>query len=131
MTVMEAWQDIVTALQSLKTEIPDLQVFRGRNSQATPPSLDVYPGDPFQIGAGFGVRAKRVFFTVRARISSADQDAQELIVRMLDPEDPASVESALVEADAAAVANDDGYVSGLRDELDGTLSCEWRVTVFL
>jgi hypothetical protein len=90
----------------------------------------VYPGDPFQLGAGFGVGANLVFFTVRARVSKADQDGQKLLLRLLDPTDPASVEAAIMAADAGAIGNE-GSVSGFRDDTDGLLSCEWRVEVFL
>ena len=130
MTLAEAQADIVAALQPLKTVVPDLQVYGGRNQEPTPPSLDVYPADPFQTGAGMGISSKRVSFTIRARVNQADQEAQQLLLRLLDPEDPASVEAALYTADAAEIGNDD-YVSGFRDDLDGLLSCEWRVSVFL
>src|SRR5262249_33191576 len=100
----------------------------------TPPSLDVYPGDPFQTGAAFGVRNPQVFFTVRSRVSTADTEAgQQLLLRMLDPQDPASVEAAL--QDVATVV-DEG-VSGFREYLEDAnnggrlLGCEWRVSTFL
>jgi hypothetical protein len=129
-TLAEAQQELAQALEPLKDVVPDLQVYGWRNQNPTPPSLDVFPGDPFQVGAGFGHTQKRVFFTVRARVSTADQDTQALLLRFLDPADDASVEAALAEADAV-VAGDDGYVSGFRDELDGLLACEWRVSKFL
>ena len=129
MTVAEAQQALVDALEPLKAVIPDLQVYAGRGQNLTPPSLDVYPGDPFQVGAGFGVASKQLWWTVRARVSTADEQAQQLLLRMLDPTDDASVEAAL--ADADAVIPNDGFVSGFRDELDGLLACEWRVSVFL
>ena len=129
-TLAEAQADIVTALQPLKSVVPGLQVYAGRNQEPTPPSLDVYPADPFQQGAGMGTLSKRVAFTIRARINGADQDAQALLLRLLDPADAASVEAALYAADAGEIGNDD-YVSGFRDDLDGLLSCEWRVSVFL
>ena len=130
MSLATAQQEIAAALEQLKAVVDGLQVYGYRNQNPTPPSLDVYPGDPFQTGAGFGLASRRVFFTVRARVSTADQEAQLLLLRLLDPEDPASVEAALLDADAV-VANDDGHVSGFRDEPDGLLACEWRVSVFL
>lgn len=130
MSLAGVQQAIAAALGPLSAEIPDLQVYDGRNENPSPPSLDVYPGDPFQVGAGFGVGEKLVFFTVRARVSKADQDSQKLLLRLLDSTDPASVEAAIAVADAGAIGND-GYVSGFRDDTDGLLSCEWRVEVFL
>ena len=68
----------------------------------TPPALDIYPGAPFQTGAGFGVGQSQVWFTIRARVSTADQEAaMQLLLRMMDPNDPAIVEAAI--ADTAAV----------------------------
>lgn len=128
-SLLEVWQEIAASLEPIKTEVADLQVYGWRNQNPTPPSLDVYPGDPFQVGAGFGVHEKQVYFTVRARVSTADQDTQQLMGRFLDPTDAASVEAAVAEA-GAVVAND-GYVTGFRDDTDGLLACEWRVSVFL
>jgi hypothetical protein len=129
--LMEA---IADALQPLTTEIGGLQIYPYLNSNPTPPSLDLYPGDPFQTGAGFGVGQSQVFFTIRARISTADQEAgQKLLLRMLDPGDPASVEAAV--EDVATVVPEG--ISGFREYLEDSstngrlLGCEWRVSTFL
>lgn len=129
MTLAEQHAAIVAALEPLKAEIDGLQIFQGRNQQPTPPALDVYPGDPFLVGAGMGPESKQAFWSVRARASSADQDAQQVLIRLLDPADAASVEAALDLIDIG-VAND-GYVTGFRDDTDGLVSCEWRVTGFM
>ena len=64
----------------------------------TPPAIDVYPGNPFQTGAGFGPGHNRVFLTVRARAGMADPAAgQTDLLRLLDPDDPACVEIALAD----------------------------------
>jgi hypothetical protein len=96
----------------------------------------VYPGEPFQGPAGFGTGNAQAFFTVRARVSTADQEAgTRLLLRLLDPDDPASVEAALDAADAASVVAEG--VSGFREYVEESasngrlLGCEWRVTVFL
>jgi hypothetical protein len=95
--------------------------------------VDVYPGDPFQTGAGFGVGSSQLYFTIRARVSTADAAAgQQLLLRMLDPWDAASVEAAL--QDYATVVPDG--VSGFREYLEEQasngrlLGCEWRVSTF-
>jgi hypothetical protein len=131
-------EQMVAALAPLAIEIPELQVCGFWNPNPTPPSIDIYPGDPFQQGAGFGITEKEVFFTVRARVSTADDEAgQGALRRMMDPADPASVEAALADGDVAVIGND-GSVSGYRQYSDGAdpggatlLGCEWRVEAFL
>ena len=134
MTVSETMEAIADALQPIATEIPGLQIYPYLNSNPTPPSLDVYPGDPFQTGAGFGVGESQLYFTIRGRVSTADQEAgQKLLLRMLDPSDAASVEAAI--ADISTVVPEG--VSGFREYLEDTaangrlLGCEWRVSTFL
>ena len=134
MNVVEAMEEIALALDPIADEIPGLQIYPFLNTNPTPPSLDVYPGDPFQTGAGFGVGESQVFFTIRGRVSTADQESgQRLLLRMLDPNDPASVEAAL--EDTATVVPEG--VSGFREYMEETagngrlLGCEWRVSLFL
>lgn len=134
MTTAEAWDAVAAALLPLAEVVEDLQVLgRGMlNPNPTPPSLDVYPGDPFQTGAGMGVGASRVFFTIRARVGTADSEAgQRLLLRLLDPLDPASVEAAV--QDVAVVVAEG--VSGFREYDAGEgarlLGAEWRVSLFL
>jgi hypothetical protein len=133
-TLQEAIDAMTQALQPLKTEIPELQIYGYWLRNPTPPSLDIYPGEPFQDGAGFGAGDKRVFWTVRARVSVADPEAgTRLLLRLLDPNDPASVEVALATA-GAAIGNDDA-VSGFRTYSDvgdtDMLGAEWRVEMFV
>ena len=133
-TVVEAMEEIAAALAPVVTAIPGLQVYPFLNANPTPPSVDVFPGDPFQTGAGFGVHNPQLFFTVRARVSTADREAgQKLLLRMLDPNDDASIEWAL--EDVATVVPEG--VSGFREYLEDVatngrlLGCEWRVSLFL
>jgi hypothetical protein len=134
MTTTELWDAIAAALVPLGAEIDGLQVLgRGMlNPNPTPPSLDVYPGDPFLTGAGMGVGQSRAYFTIRARVGTADSEAgQRLLVRLLDPQDPASVEAAVQDV---AVVVPDG-TSGFREydagEGNRLLGAEWRVSQFL
>jgi hypothetical protein len=127
-------QGLADALVPIADEIPGLQVTAYMNPNPTPPSIDLYPGDPFQTGAGYGVGSSELFFTVRARVTTADvQAGQLLLLRMLDPTDAASVEAAL--EDVATVVPEG--VSGFRIYLEDTatdgrlLGCEWRVATFL
>lgn len=122
------------ALLSLVEEVPDLQVTAMWNDNPTSPSIDMYPGNPFQTGAAFGERNAQVFFTVRARVATTDIDSgMALLYRFLDVQDAASVEAALAAADFVVV--NDG-VSGLLqypEDSGGTermLGAEWRVTAY-
>jgi len=133
-SLADAQASVAAALQPLTTEIPGLQVYGWLNTNPTPPSLDVYPGDPFQDGAGFGVQSKQVFFTVRGRVSTADQEAgQKLLLRMLDVDDPASVEQAVSTVGAVVGEGVSGFREYLEDAENGgrLLGCEWRVSVWL
>lgn len=127
--------EVAASLRPLQAEIPDLQVYEFWNDVPSPPCLDVYPGSPFQDGAGFGAGNNRVYLTVRARVATADATAaQQVLLRMLDPADAASVEVAL--ADADAVVTPDGVSGFVQYADDGPanermLGCEWRVSRFL
>ena len=134
MSLAEVMQDIAAALEPLSAEIEGLQVYPYLNPNPTPPSLDIYPGAPFQTGAGFGVGESQVWFTIRARVSTADHEAAMLLLlRLMDPDDAASVEAAI--ADTATVTPEG--VSDFREYLEDAdangrlLGCEWRVSVFL
>lgn len=140
-SLIEIAEALAAALEPIRTDVPDLQVYPYWLQNATPPSIDIYPGDPFQDGAGFGVGHNTVFFTVRARAATGDQDAgQQELLRLLDPNEPTSVENALTAdqtlggvVDSVAVTADG--VSGYREYVEDTavngrlLGCEWRVQV--
>ena len=135
--------EITAALQRVAFEIAGLQITPYMNANPSPPSIDVYPDDPFQTGAGFGetneagrwVPDSRIGFVIRARVGTADAEAsQRLLYRMLDPRDPANVEAAIADTEAPVVP--DG-VSGFRPYVEdvgenGTLiGVEWRVATYL
>jgi hypothetical protein len=131
MTLAELQAAIANALKPLEAQIAGLQVWGFMNPNPTPPSLDVYPGDPFQNGGGFGKGDSWAFFTVRARVSTADHEhGQRQLLRLLDPQDIASVEGALWDAGYAVAPEG---ISGFREYLEEAstngrlLGCEWRV----
>ena len=129
----DAVDEMVTALSTVADAIPGLQVYRYPTPTPTPPAIDIYPDTPFQEGAGFGVSEKLVHWVIRARVNAADpQSANDLLLRLLDTEDVASVEAAL--ADVAVVGND-GTVSGFTvftdDRAGDMLGCQWRVEMFV
>jgi hypothetical protein len=131
------WAELMAeALAPLEVEIPGIQIVPELNANPTPPSIDIYPGSPFQVGAAFRAGSNQVFWTVRARVATADQVAgYSLLLRLMDPNDPCSVEAALASVDVVMTAEEG--VSEFRQYLDAgsqgesLLGCEWRVSHFL
>src|SRR6188472_507073 len=71
--------------------IENLQVEGLLVPSPTPPSIDIYPGDPFQELLTFGL-SDELFFTVRARVHTADNEAgQKLLLSMMDPSAATSI----------------------------------------
>jgi hypothetical protein len=111
-SLVDALSDMAAALEPLTLEVEGLQITAGFQPNPTLPSIDIYPATPFQHGAGFGVGSKLVRWVVRARVSTADVPSANLtLLRLMDPNDPASVEAALA-VDQTAVLGNDGAVSG-------------------
>lgn len=117
--------------------IPNLQVDSRMNPNPTPPSIDVYPGTPFTEAFGFGQGARRYWFTVRARVSTADNVAgQDLLLAMMDDGTAESVEDAIRNVKTYGDArlgdiegpSEFGSFSdtGTREDL---LGCTWRVAL--
>jgi len=134
MTLDQAIQSMVSALQPVKTQIPEMQIYGYFNTNPTPPSIDIYPADPFQDGAGFGPGAKRVFWNVRARVATGDPEAaSKLLLRLLDTEDAASVETALLAA-GVTVGNEGsvgGFVRFTDDAVGDLIATQWKVEMFV
>lgn len=138
---MEIKQALAEALEPLRDDIPDLQIYPYWLAQATPPTIDIYHGDPFMNFLSFGGGAE-MFFTVRARVTTADSDAgQQLLDVILEPE--TGVAAALTAdqtlggvVDSVGIGDDGSPgVSGLREYVEDAvingrlLGCEWRVRV--
>jgi hypothetical protein len=63
----------------LGTVISDLQVVDHMEVNPTPPSIDIYPAEPFQ--APFKMRGNNdMRFTVRARVHTADHEAGQSVL---------------------------------------------------
>ena len=120
----------------------EVQVVGRRNFNPTPPSIDIYPGDPFRETpgiAGFAETGGELLLTVRARVSTVDNIAgQDLLLRLMDDEDAISVASTLMEdqtlnglASSVFVEANTGYVQYVDAGQEGAayLGCEWRVRV--
>ena len=142
-TLPEIVEALAGALEPLRTDIPDLQIFPYWLASATPPTIDIYPGDPFQGGLGFGNGGAELFFTVRARVTTADSVAgQQLLYQILEPD--TGVTAALTaDQTLGGVVDSLGIgeqgapgISGLREYVEDVavngrlLGCEWRVRVF-
>jgi hypothetical protein len=133
-TLEEAIELMTEALAPLTLEVPGLQITGYFNPNPTPPSIDIYADDPFQVGAGFGVGSKSVAWAVRCRVSTADPaSASRTLLRFMDTNDPASVEAALVNAEA--FIGNEGTVSGFTrfsdDPTPDILGCRFRVEMFV
>jgi hypothetical protein len=120
----------------------EVQVTSRRNFNPTPPSIDIYPGDPFRDNtsastAGFQEIGGELALTVRARVSTVDNNAgQDLLLRLMDDEDDISVAAALMEdqtlgglTGSIIVDGNSGYIAYLEPGQEGAalLGCEWRV----
>jgi len=114
--------------------IVGLQVDNRLNPNPTPPSIDVYPGSPFTESIAYG-SVRQYWFTVRARVSTADNEAgQDLLLSMMDNESDESVEAAIrsVKTYAGAQLGDvEGPTEfGVFTDSGGEgnlLGCTWRV----
>lgn len=106
----------------------------------TPPCIDIVPGQPSRENelAGFGDLMGGLVFTVRARVTTADNEAgQDLLLSFMDDEHDLSIAEAL-EADqtlGGLVASVDvnaltGFIPYTDPGSEGQLlGCEWQVTV--
>jgi len=131
--ISDAVAEMVAALVPLAAEIDGLTV-GPYNPQASPPSIEIWPDSPFQEGAGFGLTEKLLRWQIRARVSNADPyAASATLYRLLDVDDPASVEAALAAIDVV-VPEDGGSVDGLTsfsDDPTGELiGARWRVAMY-
>lgn len=134
MSLTQLLTELADALAPLADELPGLNIYPGWADGPTPPALDFYPANPFQTGAGFMAGNNQVFLTIRARVGMGDPGAgQQLLIRLMDPTDPASVEVAVQDV----VSMTEGGLSGFTQYADDApinermLGCEWRVTAFL
>jgi len=125
------------ALQVL--DVTELQIVPRLAVNPTPPSLDIYPADPSQEDAAFGPTSSLTLWTVRARVTTVDHDAnQDILLDLLEPYGATSVRAAIL-ADKTlgglAEGLDVDRPSGMTvyPALEGTasyLGCEWRVRIY-
>jgi hypothetical protein len=135
---MDEIADILWA--AVSTDDFPVQVETGYVFNPTPPAIDVYPGDPSGdlAAAGFGNIEGALFFTVRARVQTADTtEGQRLLVAFGDIEDDLSIAQALMadqtlggHANSVLVAPPIGFRQYVDAGQQGSLlGREWLVTV--
>jgi|SRR5215472_9414664 len=125
-------EDVAAALAPIKAQSADLSIYAGWWDVPTPPAIDIYPASPFQLPAGFGAGNNQVFLTVRARVLLTDvSGSQNVLLRMLDPSDPASVEVALRHVAAAVEASGFTVFADDAPANERMIGCDWRITTFL
>jgi hypothetical protein len=119
--------------------IDNLQVDGRLVPNPTVPAIDIYPGDPFQEAAAYGRGNNEMFFTIRARVSTSDNEAgQDLLLSLMDPQASTSVAQAvLANRTLGSVVEKVGSVEGpsqygLFGDPNGAnwLGCTWRVRIF-
>lgn len=139
-TILEAMADQIRDAVDDVTDV-DVQVEYLPVTSPTPPTIDMWPATPSTEPTTGGFHAEVDYgelVTVRARVSANDQAAQaELLLALMDVEDPLSVEMAL---------RDDATLGGHAADIDvrdrtGMLpifdqggdvamyACEWTVLV--
>jgi hypothetical protein len=140
--IMQALADqIETELGGVPADdpvIPGLQVVSLLESDPTPPAIDIYPANPFQEGIAFGRGNVEIFLTVRARVTTADQGAgQLLLLSMMDPNAAESVALAITSDRTFSNTVEDAIVTGPTDfgvfvDAGGggaLLGCTWTVQI--
>lgn len=115
--------------------IPRLQVTAGMVDNPSPPSIDIYPADPFTEAISYGRGQRTMRWTILARVLAADQDAgQDLLLSMMDPTSNTSV-SATLEDDSDLGGTVGGLVvtgpSGMAwaDAEHSLIGCTWTAEV--
>jgi hypothetical protein len=140
-TLGEVMDALAAQLDSeLAPLIEDLQVTGRMTFNPTPPSIDIYPSDPFQEQIAFGGRQVAAFFDVRARVSTAEHEGgQDFLLSMMDPRADTSVYQALVkdktlnstvqDVSVEPPSNFGAYVDP--GGAGALLGCTWRTRVIL
>jgi hypothetical protein len=118
----------------------DVQVDSRMILKPTPPTIDIYPADPFRSEdeAAFADLGGGLLFNVRARVSPSDHEAQqEVLLAFMDDEDDLCIHEAVLAdptlngyAMSIGWENQTGYV--LFPSPDGSVAhigCIWRFNV--
>jgi hypothetical protein len=117
--------------------VQNLQVVPRMNPNPTPPSIDIYPSTPFTEKIAYGRGSRQYWFTVRARVITADPIAgQDLLLAMMDDGSVESVEEAILSSSTyagATLGDIDGPTEfasyGDTGKQGSLLGCTWRVAL--
>lgn len=137
--VMTSMADQIRDVLDDTTDI-DIQVEGRMIINATPPTVDIFPSDPSDdlSLAAMGDLDGAELLTIRARVSTSDQDAgQDLLLAFMDDEDPLSIAAALHDdltvgrrVQTLDLLSRSGYVLVPDAGGDGAyLGCLWTVLV--
>ena len=138
--IMDEIADQIRAAVVTVTDV-DVQVEPRMLLNPTPPCIDVFPGDSprDRDSAAFSADDDEGYFiTVRARVSTADNEAgQDLLLAFVDPTNPLSVGQALYDeptlngyAADLDIVGQTGYALFPDPGGDGALlGCQWTVRV--
>lgn len=138
--IMDALATQIAVVYSGGTATPvidDLQVEPRLVWNPTPPAVDIYPASPFQEKVGMGAGNNELFLTVRARVNTPDHEgAQDLLLSMMDPNAPESMEQAIMAnptlggtVDYVAVDPPTDFQAYTVPSGGDLLGCTWRVRV--
>lgn len=97
--IMDALADLIRDEITNATDV-DLQIEPRAVFSPSPPTIDMYPSDPSEDAAyaGFGEFDGAFLLTVRARVSTADQDAgEDLLLAFMDDGDLSISEAILTD----------------------------------
>src|SRR3954451_2654751 len=136
-TLAAVAQAVADSLADVRDVLGLQQVEPRLITNPTPPCIDIYPADPFQDNLGFGLEGQ-LFWTVRARVSTSDQDGgQDLLLSMLERDGATSIRAALAadpsfggSVDSSDVQAVSGFIQYVDPGAAGSLlGAEWRLTV--
>jgi hypothetical protein len=119
--LIDVLEELAATLQAAADADPepyvaDMQIGALRNFNPTPPTIDIYPGDPSRDTfdtAAFNEIGGELDITVRARVSTADNQAgQQLLLRFMDDDDDMSIAGTLMEDQTLNGLASSVYVDG-------------------
>lgn len=137
--IMDAVADQIRTVVAGVTDV-DVQVEPRLVLNPSPPTVDIYPGDPGrdEPSAAFDDISGGYLLTMRARVSTADHTAgQDLLLAFMDDQNDLSLGAALEDdptlngnASSVHVQGQTGYVLFPDSGGEGALlGCQWTVLV--
>lgn len=131
--------EMAAKIEALFDASDNVQVTSRMNFNPTPPSIDIYPGDPSreEQTAAFDDISGSLLFNVRARVGTADHEAgQEVLLALMDDEDDWCIAAALLDdptlngyATAVDLSSMSGYMLFPTPDGGAFLGCLWQFEV--